>query len=78
MSHSAASSGQYRPAWKPIEEIVLTWSAMLSGSRPVNRDSNGSKPSIVSPEPYPVMPSSVSTRTRVASKWRRGTGSQAG
>src|SRR5271166_4118468 len=50
---------------------------MLSGSCPVNSDSNGSKPSIVSPEPYPVMPSSVSTRTRVASKWRRGTGSQA-
>ena len=32
---------------------------------------------MVSPEPYPVTPSSVSTRTRVASKARRGTGSQA-
>src|SRR5215472_12162471 len=31
---------------------------------------------MVSPEPYPVTPSSVSTRTRVASKARRGTGSQ--
>ena len=29
---------------------------MHSGSRPVNRGSNGSKPSIVSPEPYPVNP----------------------
>jgi hypothetical protein len=78
MSHSAASSGQYRPAWKPIDSMVLTCSAMDSGSRPVNSGSNGSKPSIVSPEPYPVTPSSVSTVTRVASKWRRGTGSQAG
>src|SRR6516225_9155821 len=32
---------------------------------------------MVSPEPYPVTPSSVSTRTRVASKACRGTGSQA-
>jgi hypothetical protein len=32
---------------------------------------------MVSPEPYPVMPASVSTRTRVASKCRRGTGSHA-
>jgi hypothetical protein len=50
---------------------------MASGSRPVNKGSNGSKPSIVSPEPCPVTPSSVSTVTKVASKWRRGTGSQA-
>ena len=32
---------------------------------------------MVSPEPYPVTPSSVSTRTSVASKCLRGTGSQA-
>ena len=30
MSHSAASSGQYRPAWKPIDSIVRTWSATAS------------------------------------------------
>jgi hypothetical protein len=57
--------------------MVRTWLAMASGSRPVNSGSNGSKPSMVSPEPYPVTPWSVCTVTSVASKWRRGTGSQA-
>ena len=77
MSQSAASSGQYRPAWKLIVSSTATCAAIRSGSRPTNSSANGSKPSMVSPEPYPVTPSSVSTRTSVASKWRRGTGSQA-
>ena len=43
----------------------------------MNRCSKASKPSIVSPDPMPTTPSSVSTRTIVAAKERRGTGSQA-
>ena len=50
---------------------------MASGSWPMNRCSNASNPSIVSPDPMPVTPSSVSTRTMVAANERRGTGSQA-
>ena len=76
-SHSATSSGQYRPAWKSIVSSVRTWRAMASGSCPTNRCSNASKPSIVSPDPTPTTPSSVSTRTIVAANERRGCGSQA-
>ena len=43
----------------------------------MNRCSNASNPSIVSPDPIPTTPSSVSTRTIVAANERRGTGSQA-
>ena len=43
----------------------------------MNRCSNASKPSIVSPEPMPTTPSSVSTRTIVAANDRRGIGSHA-
>ena len=43
----------------------------------MNRCSNASKPSIVSPDPMPTTPSSVSTRTIVAAKSVRGTGSHA-
>ena len=69
MSHSAASSGQYRPAWKLMVSSVRTWLAIWRGvpaeeqvlvgrrSRPWCRRSRS-----------PVTPSSVSTRTRVASK----------
>ena len=60
MSQSAASSGQYRPAWKLIVSSTATCAAIRSGSRPTNSSANGSKPSMVSPEPKPVMPSSVS------------------
>ena len=77
MSHSAASSGQYRPAWKLMVSRTRTCLAICRGSWPTNRSAYVSKPSIVSPEPYPVRPSSVSTRTSVASNQRRGTGSQA-
>ncbi len=77
MSHSAASSGQYRPAWKSIVSSTRTWRAIASGSCAMNRCSNASNPSIVSPEPRPVTPSSVSTRTIVTGNSVRGTGSQA-
>src|SRR3954470_7463682 len=50
---------------------------MASGSRPMNRCWYASKPSIVSPEPTPTTPSSVSTRTSVMGKTVRGTGSHA-
>src|SRR4051812_44563862 len=56
---------------------VRTWRAIASGSRPTKRSAYASKPSIVSPEPTPTSPSSVSTRTTVAAKLARGTGSQA-
>ena len=55
----------------------LTCRTMSSGSSPRNRCSTASKPAMVSPEPMPVTPSSVCTRTIVASKCRRGSGSQA-
>src|SRR4051794_10532072 len=77
MSHSAASSGQYRPAWKSIVSRTRTCRAMASGSWPMKRCSKASKPSIVSPEPMPTKPSSVSTRTMVTANEVRGTGSQA-
>src|SRR5687768_14496636 len=54
-----------------------TWRAMASGSCPTNKCSYASKPSIASPDPTPVTPSSVSTRTIVTGKVRRGSGSQA-
>ena len=41
------------------------------GSWPMNRSAKAANPSMVSPEPNPVMPSSVSTRTMVAAKERR-------
>jgi hypothetical protein len=50
---------------------------MAIGSCPMNRWPNSSNPLIVSPLPMPTRPSSVSTRTIVASKCRRGTGSHA-
>ena len=53
-SQRAASSGQYRPAWKSIVSRTRTWRAIASGSWPMNRCSKASKPSIVSPEPMPV------------------------
>ena len=43
----------------------------------MNSPSNASNPSMVSPEPIPTTPSSVSTRTIVTGKTVRGTGSQA-
>ena len=39
MSHSAASSGQYRDAWNPIVSRVRTCRAIWPGSRPRNRSS---------------------------------------
>ena len=50
---------------------------MASGSSPMNRCSKASNPSIVSPEPIPTTPSSVSTRTIVTGNDDRGTGSHA-
>src|SRR5262245_46604449 len=50
---------------------------MASGSSPTNRCSKASNPSIVSPEPRPKTPSSVSTRTLVTGNVVRGTGSHA-
>src|SRR5689334_81755 len=77
MSHNAASSGQYRPAWKSIVSSERTCRAIASGSCPTNSDSKASKPSIVSPDPIPTTPSSVSTRTTVTGNVVRGTGSHA-
>src|SRR3954470_15155725 len=54
-----------------------TWRTMRSGSWPRKRCSNASKPSIVSPDPIPTRPWSVTTRTTVAENDRRGTGSHA-
>src|SRR5689334_2951527 len=77
MSQSATSSGQYRPAWKSIVSRARTWRAIASGSRPMNRCAKASNPSIVSPDPTPTTPSSVSTRTIVTGKRVRGSGSHA-
>src|SRR3954447_26290070 len=77
MSHRAASSGQYRPAWKSMVSSDRTCGAIPSGSCPMNSDSNAANPSIVSPDPTPTTPSSVSIRTIVTGNSVRGTGSHA-
>src|SRR5215510_9445285 len=56
---------------------LRTWREIWSGFLPRKSPAYGSKPSMVSPEPSPTRPSSVSTRTIVASKRVRGTGSHA-
>ena len=76
-SQRAASKGQYRPAWNVIVSSTLTCRSMSSGSCSTKSSVNRSKPSIVSPEPIPEIPSSVSTTTSVASTAWRGSGSQA-
>src|SRR4051794_37878091 len=50
---------------------------MASGSWPMKRCSKLANPSIVSPEPIPTTPSSVSTRTSVTANDVLGRGSQA-
>ncbi len=77
MSHSATSSGQNRPPWNAIDSIRRTWGSIASGSVPRKWSTCGAKPAMVSPEPMPTTPSSVSTRTTVAAKRRRGSGSHA-
>src|SRR5262249_51244034 len=52
------------------------WRSSASGSCPMKRLSCPSKPSMRSPEPTPMSPVSVVTRTRVASKCTRGLVSQ--
>ena len=77
MSQSAASSGQYRPAWKLI--VSSTATCARDPQRVAADEQRRERLEAVHgvARAVPVTPSSVSTRTSVASKWRRGTGSQA-
>src|SRR3954447_5946607 len=77
MSHRAASSGQYRPAWKSMVSSDRTCGAIPSGSCPMNSDSNAANPSIVSPDPTPTTPSSGSCRAIVCADSGRGAGGRA-
>src|SRR5579872_37828 len=57
-----------RPQWKLILLSTRHWRSMAKASWPMKSGSWPSKPSIMSPEPIPVTPRSVWTRTIAASQ----------